>query len=145
MPNRLLAVLVMVLGLAGAGPVGAMMSDGGDVNLPDIEKLIAERKFDTAVQKLQDYTEKSPWDPDGFNLMGYSQRNLGRFAEAKAAYDRALRLDPAHAGALEYLGELYLQTGEPEKAREQLLKLEEVCGTGCQEYQTLAKAIDAQK
>ncbi len=145
MPSRSFAALMVALGLLAASPASAMMSGGDSVNLPDIEKLIAEQKLDMAVEKLQEYTEKSPWDPDGFNLMGYSQRNLGRFAEAKAAYDRALRLDPAHAGALEYLGELYLQTGEPEKAQEQLQKLAEICGTGCAEYQTLAKAIDAQK
>jgi len=119
------------------------MNSGDDVGLPDIEQLIAEQKFDMAVEKLQAYTQKTPWDPEGFNLLGYSHRQLGAYAEAKAAYDRALRLDPGHVGVHEYLGELYLQTGKPEEAKAELAKLAEICGTGCVEYQTLAKAIAA--
>ena len=61
-----------------------------------------------------------------------------------AHYQRALRLDPAHLGAHEYLGELYLQRGEPEQARAQLAELELLCPAGCEERSELADAILAQ-
>lgn len=137
---RTLAVSVLTAGLAFAAPAGAM-SDGEQVKLDDVERLIQSEKYDDAVMKLQDYTEASPFDADGYNLLGYSQRQLGAYDEAKSAYDRALRLDPAHKGAMEYLGELYLQTGKPEEAKAMLGKLEEACGTDCPEYRQLSEAI----
>jgi hypothetical protein len=53
-----------------------------------------------------------------------------------------LALEPEHKGAHEYLGELYLQTGQPEKAEAQLEKLAHICGLeGCEEYEVLRVAI----
>ncbi len=57
------------------------------------------------------------------------------------AYERALKLDPQHAGALEYQGELFVILGEPDKARANLVLIEAICGTGCEEYVDLAEAI----
>ena len=51
---------------------------------------------------------------------------------------------PAHLGAHEYLGELYLQRGELEQARAQLAELERLCPAGCEERSELAEAILAQ-
>jgi len=137
---RTFAASVLMAGLALATPAGAM-SNGDEVNLDDVERLIQSEKYDDAVMKLQDYTEASPFDADGYNLLGYSQRQLGAYDEAKTAYDRALRLDPAHKGAMEYLGELYLQTGKPEEAKAMLARLQEACGTDCPEYRKLSEAI----
>lgn len=144
MPYRTFAVSVLLASLVFATPAGAM-SGGDDVNLADVERLIESEKFEDAVMKLQAYTEASPFDPDGYNLLGYSQRQLGAYDEAKSAYDRALRLDPAHKGAMEYLGELYLQTGKPEEAKAMLTRLEEACGTDCPEYRKLSEAIASQQ
>ncbi|HEX2151753.1 MAG TPA: hypothetical protein VHG31_07140 [Stellaceae bacterium] len=41
----------------------------------------------------------------------------------------------------EYLGEAYVTKGDIERAREQLRAIEAICGTGCEEYEDLAKAI----
>jgi len=49
-------------------------------------------------------------DPAAQNAFGVEQRRLGRFAEAQAAYERALALDPSHAEAernLAILHDLY--------------------------------------
>ena len=44
-------------------------------------------------------------------------------------------------GALEYLGELYLKTGELAKAQEQLDKLDSACFFSCAEFRTLKTKI----
>lgn len=84
----------------------------------------------------------APDDADGHNLLGYSLRHLGRHAESLAAYERALALNPAHLGAHEYLGELFLQTGQRARALRQLQILAELCQAQCEEYQELKQAIE---
>jgi DNA-binding SARP family transcriptional activator len=56
-------------------------------------------------------------------------------------YNEALRLDPKHRGAHEYLGEAYLQVGNVAKAKEHLSALDKMCFFGCSEYDALKKAI----
>ena len=63
------------------------------------------------------------------------------FAGAEKFYDEALRIDPRHRGALEYSGELYLQTGDLAKAEQRLATLDKTCRFGCSEYSELKKAI----
>jgi hypothetical protein len=56
-------------------------------------------------------------------------------------YNEALRLNPKHRGAHEYLGEAYLMTNSLAKAKEQLAALDKLCFFGCEEYSDLKKAI----
>ncbi len=42
-------------------------------------------------------------------------------------YEEALRLDPKHRGAHEYIGEAYLMVGNPAKAKEHLAALDKLC------------------
>ena len=49
------------------------------------------------------------------------------------------------AGANEYLGELYLETGELKKAEGRLAELVAACPSGCEEREELAEAIEAYK
>ena len=58
-------------------------------------------------------------------------------------YNEALRLDPKHRGAHEYIGEAYLQVGNVAKAKEHLSALDKICFFGCSEYNDLKKAIAA--
>ena len=60
-------------------------------------------------------------------------------------YRAALKIDPNHLGANEYLGELYLKLKQPAKAKAQLAKLEKICGTDCAEYKTLSRNISKYK
>ena len=65
-------------------------------------------------------------------------------AEAEAWYLKALKLNPKHLGANEYLGELYVMTGQMDKAKARLATIAKICGnTTCEEYGDLAKAIAA--
>jgi tetratricopeptide (TPR) repeat protein len=74
---------------------------------------------------------------------GYAYRNVGRLDDALRHYEAALRLNPRHRGAHEYIGEAYLMVNDPAKAEEHLAALKEICVVACEEYEDLEKAIAA--
>ena len=102
---------------------------------------IQKKDWSAAISTLEKYVKANPNDADGFNLLGYSLRNAKRYPEAIFNYKEALRIDPQHRGAHEYLGVAYVQTKELAKAKELLASLEKICGLQCEEYQDLKKAI----
>ena len=103
--------------------------------------LVDEKKFDDALPVLRQLDQESPNNPDILNLIGFSLRKTGKMDEALAYYTRALALNPTHLGANEYLGELYLETKQPDKARERLAVLRQACGD-CEEFEDLSAQID---
>jgi len=78
---------------------------------------------------------------DVYNLMGLSLRKSGDQKQAYTYYRKALDFDPQHKGALEYLGELYVETGQIDKARENVVLLKKLCPSGCEELADLEVAI----
>src|SRR5262245_60192854 len=80
---------------------------------------------------------------DVYNLMGFALRKSGDQKQAFTFYRKALDFDPSHKGALEYLGELYVETGQIDKARENAALLKKLCPTGCEELADLEQAIAA--
>lgn len=123
----------------------ALAADTSDSNAPpDLETaktLIAKKDWPSAIASLEKFVKANPNDADGFNLLGYSLRNSKRYSEAIFNYKEALRIDPNHRGAHEYLGQAYVQTKQLDKAKELLASLEKICGTQCEEYIDLKKAI----
>jgi tetratricopeptide (TPR) repeat protein len=106
-------------------------------------KAVQAGDYQRALGSLQKVVQADPRNADAWNYIGFSQRNLHHFDESLAAYQKALAINPDHRGANEYLGELYLKTGDLEKARAQLSKLQSLCPTGCSEYDDLRKAVGA--
>ena len=49
-----------------------------------------------------------PTNADAQNLLGYAYRNQKKFDLAFRHYNEALRLDPKHKAAHEYVGEAYV-------------------------------------
>ena len=90
---------------------------------------------------LEGIVAGNPRNANAWNYIGYSHRKLGAFEPALAAYGKALAINPDHRGANEYLGELYLQTGELAKAKERLARLDDLCFFGCEEFDDLKEAI----
>jgi len=114
------------------------------IDLNQARKFIARRDWNGSIKLLRQIVVQQPRNADALNLLGYSLRQKGRMAEAEAWYLKALKLDPAHLGANEYLGELYVLTGQLAKAQVRLKTIAKICGnTTCVEYQDLAKAIAA--
>jgi lipoprotein NlpI len=58
-------------------------------------------------------------------------------------YSEALRINPKHRGAHEYIGEAYLMVGNLGKAKEHLGQLDKLCFFPCGEYTDLKKAVAA--
>jgi predicted Zn-dependent protease len=83
----------------------------------------------------------NPADPRIETMIGFSLRKLGRVDEAMASYQRVLAAYPERTTTRQYLGEAYLQMGEPAKAKEQLAEIAKRCGMACEDYQLLAEAI----
>ena len=104
-------------------------------------KAIKKDNYPAAVELLKKVVDKDPDNADAWNYLGYSLRNLQEYDDALAAYESALQIEPDHKRALEYLGELYLNTGQPEKAQVQLQKLDDACLLSCKEFRMLKKKI----
>lgn len=101
-----------------------------------------------AVRELQAAVKESPQDADAHNLLGYSYRKRANpdLAKSLEHYGIALKINPNHKGAHEYIGEAYLLQGKPVEAEMHLVKLEQICGGWtCEEYQDLAKSISEWK
>ena len=79
--------------------------------------------------------------PDLYNLEGFCLRKTGDQKQAWVYYDKALALDSNHLGTLEYQGELFVETGQMEKARRNEAQLKILCPKGCEELEDLQAAI----
>ena len=113
-----------------------------DPELTKARELVAKKDWSSAVTTLERFTKANPANADGFNLLGYSYRNLKRYDEALVAYNQALKLDPKHLGAHEYIGVAYIQMGQLDKAKEHLDALDKICLFSCEEYRDLKKAYE---
>ncbi len=78
---------------------------------------------------------------DLYNLVGFCLRKTGDRQQAWVYYDKALALDPNHLGTLEYQGELFVESGQMEKARRNEAQLTILCPKGCEELDDLRAAI----
>ncbi|HEY2535120.1 MAG TPA: tetratricopeptide repeat protein [Xanthobacteraceae bacterium] len=80
---------------------------------------------------------------DVATLIGYANRKLGRYDDAKYWYDKALAADPNHALTWSYYGMWHAEQGNVLKAKDDLEKIRAICGnTQCKEYKALQAAID---
>ena len=84
----------------------------------------ASKKFKRALERAENAVALDPGYHEAWNLLGYSARKLGDYDKAFKAYEMCLGLRPDYAPAREYLGEAWLEKGEPGKAREQLVMLD---------------------
>jgi tetratricopeptide (TPR) repeat protein len=106
-----------------------------------VRALIEGKRFAEALPLLGRLVRDYPTQAEVYSLTGFALRKTGRLDEALPVYLEALRRDPKHLGANEYLGELYAETGRLDLAGERLDVLEAECGRGCEETQDLAEAI----
>jgi tetratricopeptide (TPR) repeat protein len=80
-------------------------------------------------------------DPRIETMIGFSLRKLGRVEEGMVYYQRVLAAHPERTTTRQYLGEAFLQIGDPDKAKEQLAEIGKRCGVACEDYQLLADEI----
>lgn len=109
--------------------------------LDDAAQMVNTGDYRAAMPILTAIVKADPRNADALNLMGYSLRKTGQPDLALQYYNRALQLMPQHLGANEYLGELYAELGQIDKAKQRLAILQAACGTDCVQAQDLREAI----
>ena len=141
-PNVLLLAVVLAGAAFGAGSALAIDTvvsrDAPD--LTSVRAKIKAKDFKAAIAELTPLLETHQ-HADVYNLMGFSLRKLKDYKQAYTFYRKALEFDPEHKGALEYLGELYVETGQVDKAKEHVTLLKKLCPSGCEELADLEEAI----
>ena len=116
-----------------------------DPALEDARAAIEKKDWLGAQGILRSAVAANPQNADYHNLYAYSMRMGGNPSMALVFrhYNEALRLEPRHRGAHEYIGEAYLMSGNLPKAREHLAQLDKLCFFGCEEYTKLKNAVAA--
>ena len=143
MKTSVLWLSAFLLGAALAAPGALAVDNVTSRNAPDLASVRAKIKakdFKAAIAELTPMLETYQ-HADVYNLMGFSLRKTGDHKQAYTFYRKALDFDPEHKGALEYLGELYVETGQVDKARENIVLLKKLCPGGCEELADLEQAI----
>ena len=150
------AIAIVVLGMLALPGVGYAMSTNSSsssssssaTTQPDLYKqaqgLIDQKQYEQAIPLLQESIQQKGEYADALNLLGYANRKLGNQSKAMTYYTKALNKEPAHLGANEYMGELYLEMNQLPKAQERLAILKSACGS-CEAYQDLEGQINDYK
>jgi Tfp pilus assembly protein PilF len=148
-------IQAFILALITATSVAAMDSPKPDPKEPEKDKdkkssqleqgraAIARQDWTTAQGLLREAVVREPRSADAHNLYAFSIRKGASPAMDVVFrhYNEALRLDPAHRGAHEYLGEAYLMSGNVAKAKEHLAQLDRLCAGSCEEFAKLRLAV----
>jgi hypothetical protein len=137
--------------LAGLLASGSVLAAGDPVSSsepkdPVLEKVAVATKnqdWAGAASVLKDAVAANPSNANYHNLYAYSLRKGANpdMGLVFKHYNEALRIDPKHRGAHEYIGEAYLMVGNVAKAKEHLVQLDKLCFFPCVEYTDLKKAI----
>jgi tetratricopeptide (TPR) repeat protein len=125
----------------GGGGYSGGMDMGQPSEYSQALRLIKHEHFSDAIPHLDAALQQNPRDADILNYEGYTHRMVGDYTASLEYYNKALAIDPEHKGVHEYLGELYLQTHQPDKAQAELALLTKMCPSGCDEKDTLTASI----
>jgi tetratricopeptide (TPR) repeat protein len=141
-----------LLALAGAAALCALssslalavdtISSKDAPDLTSVRAKIKAKEYKAALTELQALADTNQ-HADVYSLMGFSLRKTGDYKNALTFYKKAFDFDTNHKGAHEYLGELYVETGDLASAREQLAVLTRLCPQGCEEREDLEQALAA--
>jgi tetratricopeptide (TPR) repeat protein len=141
-------VVVLLAALAAGAPFAprALAVDTvQSTHAPDLASVRAKIKakdFKAAVAELTPMLATHQ-HADVYNLMGFSLRKLGDYKQAYTFYQKALEFDPEHRSALEYQGELFIETGQLGRALQNVALLRKLCPKGCEELEDLEQAVAA--
>ncbi|MCH6565572.1 MAG: tetratricopeptide repeat protein [Proteobacteria bacterium] len=116
------------------------MSSNAD--LESILGLIDEGEYIGAIDQLHIELDNDQDNPDILSLLGYSYRKVLNYEDALTFYQSALRVEPEHMGANQHLGELYVETGQLDKAQSQLELLDSLSLFASSEYAQLKESIE---
>jgi tetratricopeptide (TPR) repeat protein len=143
-------VAVLAAGDGGGGGGSGGGSEGTPMAMQDADYqagIAAVRAKDWAqvVARMGAYTQRNPDNADAWNELGHAHRLMGNMEPALDAYGKALKINPRHKGAHEYLGEAYLQMKDLPRAEQELKALDRICFFRCEEYSDLKEQIENYK
>ena len=131
---------------AGLDSTGSSLYKSGKKLIIRAKKLEKKEKIEKAktlylkaLAKLEKAYDKDKKNADILNYLGFALRKTGDFEKAEVYYLKGLELDAEHLGINEYLGELYIETGRIELAKERLQVLK---SCKCEEYDELKELIE---
>jgi tetratricopeptide (TPR) repeat protein len=132
--------------LASGSVFAAADSAPAEPKDPVLEKVsaaTARKDWAAAQAALAPAIAADPQNASYHNLYAYSIRKGANpdMSLVFKHYNEALRIDPKHKGAHEYIGEAYLMIGNVAKAKEHLAQLDKLCFFSCSEFNDLKKAI----
>jgi Flp pilus assembly protein TadD len=135
-----------LLALPALANLGAESEESSNEDWLAGKAAVEAKDWKTAADRLAKAAAAEPKNADIQNWLGFSQRKLGNLDAAFAAYNEALRLNPSHKAAHEYIGEAYLISGKLDKAEQHLADLQRLCTPiPCEEYKDLKRAVDDYK
>lgn len=145
MTARYVSAMVALLAAAQVA-FAADTSPAPRANDPYLERFDAAKgrqDWAAAAAVMKEAVAAKADNADYHNLYAYALRKGGtrEMDQVFMHYNEALRLDPKHRGAHEYLGEAYLMVGNVAKAKDELAALDKLCFFGCSEYNDLKAAI----
>ena len=138
----IIALLAFPVAVLAAGDTDSAASDPV---LQQAQEAASRKDYAAAAATLRDAIGKAPDNAEYHNLYAYSMRKGANpnMDLVFKHYSEALRLNPKHRGAHEYIGEAYLMVGNLDKAKEHLARLDSLCFFGCQQYTDLKNAVAA--
>jgi len=112
MRKLLISVFALLAGLALVPALHAAGMDTGpgpnarpvDPDYESGKKAIEASNWKTALDSFGRLASRDPNNADAQNYLGYAWRKSGNLDLAFKHYNEALRLDPRHRGAHEYIG-----------------------------------------
>jgi Flp pilus assembly protein TadD len=107
------------------------------------KKAIEAKDWTTAIRTLSSAALRDTRNADIQNYLGFAYRNAGQMKQAFEHYERALKLNPRHRGAHEYVGEAYLLVDDLPKAEEHVAALRAICLIPCEELEDLQAKVSA--
>ena len=98
----------------------AKLTDAGKKERAEHE---AQEYYSSALAKFQEAVQDDARMHEAWNYVGYTNRHLGNYDAALAAYEKALTLKPGYPDALEYRGEAFLGLNRISDAQQAYLDL----------------------
>ena len=148
MRRQLIGAIVLVLASAAAALAAdtptSPSAPAVDTDLATARARVDASDWKGATDILEKAVARDPGNADYHNLLAYAIRkgpnpDMDRVFKH---YTEALRINPKHRGAHEYIGEAYLMVGNVGKAKEHLAALDKLCFLPCGEFRDLKRAIE---
>jgi tetratricopeptide (TPR) repeat protein len=136
-----LAMAASTAQAAGGGGGGGGGGDdervANDVDYKAAMTAVKGGQWQQVIAPTSAYVARNPGDADAWNELTHAYRMTGDLDTAFRDYAKALKIDPKHRNAREYLGEAYLQAGDPAVTEAELHTLDSLCFLPGEQYSDL--------